>query len=339
MNTFMKKLFGKSTPAPAGFNPQLLEPAAKAQAKAYGASGSVTESFKTVQATLVAAGQCNLQDPATHARLAERLTSDIQAQHPFSLLRIGDGEGDVLFWTLHAKAFPELAQYCMGKILRLMFGRFAPAANAWDRFAATVHQAVQGATYLGFPTPNQANMTLQALADPFGDGFDVRGKIGVVAVWDWLGRQPEAWLSKPDTVWVNWHVHKSLLDILPGLIKTAGMVSVISCHPEVLGLLHDKNGVAKGRAILIPPQASSAGADLGEFHYPGAFDKICSDLERQDLTGELFLVGAGWLGKYYCDLIRRRGGMAIDVGSMMDVWVGKSARRYQTAEFIEKHRL
>jgi hypothetical protein len=45
------------------------------------------------------------------------------------------------------------------------------------------------------------------------------------------------------------------------------------------------------------------------------------------------------LGKYYCDLIRRRGGMAIDVGSMMDVWVGKSARRYQTAEFIEKHRL
>jgi len=39
-------------------------------------------------------------------------------------------------------------------------------------------------------------------------------------------------------------------------------------------------------------------------------------------NGKLFLVGAGFLGKIYCDLIKRHGGIALDVGSMMDRWAG-----------------
>ena len=33
-----------------------------------------------------------------------------------------------------------------------------------------------------------------------------------------------------------------------------------------------------------------------------------------------FLVGAGVLGKIYCDRIKARGGVALDVGSILDSW-------------------
>ena len=36
--------------------------------------------------------------------------------------------------------------------------------------------------------------------------------------------------------------------------------------------------------------------------------------------GALFLVGAGAFGKIYCQWIKERGGIAIDIGSIFDSW-------------------
>ena len=36
--------------------------------------------------------------------------------------------------------------------------------------------------------------------------------------------------------------------------------------------------------------------------------------------GAVFLVGAGALGKIYCQWIKERGGIALDIGSMCDAW-------------------
>jgi hypothetical protein len=41
-----------------------------------------------------------------------------------------------------------------------------------------------------------------------------------------------------------------------------------------------------------------------------------------DLRGSMFLVGAGILGKWFCELIRRQGGVGLDVGSLYDKWLG-----------------
>jgi len=42
-------------------------------------------------------------------------------------------------------------------------------------------------------------------------------------------------------------------------------------------------------------------------------------LERVTL-GRVYLVGAGILGKMYCDVIKQRGGVAIDIGAVIDGW-------------------
>ncbi len=37
--------------------------------------------------------------------------------------------------------------------------------------------------------------------------------------------------------------------------------------------------------------------------------------------------------------VRDRGGMALDIGSMVDAWLGHSVRPYQTPEFVSQHNL
>ena len=58
----------------------------------------------------------------------------------------------------------------------------------------------------------------------------------------------------------------------------------------------------------------------GSSHYHDAAPRI---LNHGFGPGELWLVGAGMLGKRYCAAIRRRGAVALDVGSVMDLWGGR----------------
>ncbi|MFZ4566144.1 MAG: hypothetical protein ACOYMY_06745 [Prochlorococcaceae cyanobacterium] len=57
----------------------------------------------------------------------------------------------------------------------------------------------------------------------------------------------------------------------------------------------------------------------GPAHYPEVYQQTLAWIDRQAAPGRLFLVGAGLLGKLYCAAIRRRGGVAIDVGSLIDL--------------------
>lgn len=43
--------------------------------------------------------------------------------------------------------------------------------------------------------------------------------------------------------------------------------------------------------------------------------------------GEVWLVGAGVLGKVYCEAIRRAGAVAVDLGSVFDIWSGRQDTR------------
>ena len=42
--------------------------------------------------------------------------------------------------------------------------------------------------------------------------------------------------------------------------------------------------------------------------------------------GMLYLVGGGLYGKLYCQLIRSQGGVALDLGSLFDAWLGIPSR-------------
>ncbi|NEO50760.1 MAG: hypothetical protein F6K55_44445, partial [Moorea sp. SIO4A3] len=106
--------------------------------------------------------------------------------------------------------------------------------------------------------------------------------------------------------------------------------SVISCHEGISQVLTEKYGVTVKRLYHIPSEYNYS--QLFDYkdqqnhpHYPYYFDKICSEI-TVSYPGEVFLVAAGFLGKIYCNSIKNLGGIALDVGSIVDYWLNYSTR-------------
>jgi hypothetical protein len=53
----------------------------------------------------------------------------------------------------------------------------------------------------------------------------------------------------------------------------------------------------------------------------------------------VFLVAAGILGASYCNRIKQLGGIAINIGSVADVWAGVVTRPYHTERYLDRWRL
>lgn len=63
-----------------------------------------------------------------------------------------------------------------------------------------------------------------------------------------------------------------------------------------------------------------------EKHFPDQYNRIEDIIKRIDLSGYLCLIGAGTVGKVYNIWCKEKGGVSLDIGSVFDVWAGKSTR-------------
>lgn len=289
--------------------------------------------------TLARIGSRNMTAWGAHPPLFAMLISDVRAKRPFSLIRLGDGEGNVLFWGSRRLEFPELARFAMDQIWRLMFGRTGQAGD-FDRLHDSMVRAAQSADYLGISQLPAYERSIDLIRECPAEGIDVRGQTGAAAVWDWVSGHMMNRFEEGDLVLVNAWFHCELVPAaLRGLLMAAESLSLITCHSALMDRFVATFDIRPGSTYLIPPQYSNVSEGLAAVHYPDRFEEIAADLAARDLTGELFFVGAGIIGKIYCDLVKRQGGMAIDVGSMMDVWMGIGVRQYQNDAFVEARQL
>lgn len=58
-------------------------------------------------------------------------------------------------------------------------------------------------------------------------------------------------------------------------------------------------------------------------HYRLRHREIVRKIRRTCSQYDVCLVGAGFLGKFYCGLVKSRGGRAFDVGRLFDLWAGR----------------
>ena len=297
----------------------------------------VSGQFDIFSAKLKNFGALNFQDHRAIDKLREALLNNIASKKPFSLIRLGDGEGNVLFWGSEKENYPDLANICMKKIWQIMFGNTAVDNEIYSSLYSGIALAIRNASYLGIPTYQQTSQACERLINAKLENFDLRGNLGVIGVWNWIER--EEFVSRKDLGITAWHVHNHLMNFYGDLIQGANNISVITCYPNLLDLLKEKFSVKLGRAYLIPPQAVNISRTPSEIHYPLRFNKLIDELSSESLAGKLFFVGAGLPGKIYCDQIKRQGGMALDIGSIMDVWVGKGVRPYQDLTYVRNHQI
>ena len=119
----------------------------------------------------------------------------------------------------------------------------------------------------------------------------------------------------------KWDLYRALTDGVDGIVA-------VSCHArlsEVMKLAQN---------IVIPPRhaslASFGMAEMGPKILPEVLDETIAKLPG-DLAGRLVIVGAGYAGKVIIQEAKKRGAVALDLGSILDYWIGAATRSYLTA--------
>ena len=243
------------------------------------------------------------RDRATLRTVVERAEFALRTGTGFSLVRLGDGEGPILCWPEHQLP-GELAT-----VLHVWFGRSDLSGADLQVMADGLRQAVRSADVLGLPTRYQ--LTRSPRYGMVIEGIDRHHLC------------PPSQL-RTDTN-VHWYLQWSgaLAHFLRGL-ESVGVVSCRNIGPEIAQTF----GLGSVRMYLVQGERLHPGS-ISQPHWPDGFNEVMGQLEAVR-PGSVFLVGAGVLGKIYCDRIKAKGGIALDIGSILDTWANIPSREPYT---------
>lgn len=242
----------------------------------------------------------------------------IADRKPFSMIRLGDGEGRFLGFPVYFS--PD--QVC-SQGLRYQFGKEAVEEikrrnleHGIELAALEIRnmivEAMHDADVIGVPAPVHLKLDEQTpgplmtaklafLAAGLCAESDIR-RLGPAKVFDTYVFRPFARAGMFD----------ELLTGLPYL----GIV----CHTDITPLISGRFKIKDAVHVKIPGHAAFSASRCAT-HYPDGYKEVMAAI-RVPSPGAVFLVGAGYLGKAYCRKIKALGGVAIDVGSIFDSWIG-----------------
>lgn len=184
--------------------------------------------------------------------------------------------------------------------------------------------------------PSARGITLD---DPdFADRFrrslklrEVERSIDDHAVWRLFGLHQWSIDSMPDgkpvcSSWVAYDL--ALQHFWERLIVRAKSVTLIHCSPTLPDRLRQVLGI-EVEHIRIPDMAAHRDRwpddDGTESIYPDSYDRVQRTINVPQ-HGRLVLIGAGIPGKAYAATIKRQGGIALDLGGLLDAWDGRATR-------------
>ena len=232
-------------------------------------------------------------DRVTLRTVVERVELALRTKTGFSLLRLGDGEGPVLCWPEDQRPGQ------MATVLSTWFGRSDLSKADLQEIADGLRQAVRSADVLGLPTRYQ--LTRSPRYGMVFEGIERHHLCSSSQLFADSG--------------VHWYLQWS--GALAYLLRGREEVGVIGCR-DIGPQIADAFNLDSVRTCLVRGEHSFPGS-ISESHWPGRFKEVMEQLEAVR-PGTAFLVGAGVLGKIYCDRIKARGGVALDVGSILDSW-------------------
>jgi hypothetical protein len=268
------------------------------------------------------------------AYIADEALRALGEATPFMMIRIGDGEANLLRLAEHPggaemKWVDALFQLHDGQTLGVDESR---------QIAGELLESIALADVIGLRPlcPAPIDQHLNAIAQTIESG-DIRGALGMIGAFVHADRALRN-LELRHTVLTSAWVHLTLLEHLDRLLDGARRVIVITGRQELAPLFTKKLAGRLSAFLTIPLQASDQSSPARTFHYPGRYRQIIEAL-RTDLHGTLVLVGAGIFGKKYCAVAKQNGGVALDLGSAFDILAGQRTRPvHWIAEFLDIER-
>jgi hypothetical protein len=262
-------------------------------------------------------------------QVAAEINKAMDEKRGFSLIRMGDGEG----------AFT--------KVDAADEARFAPL---YDWMRKDWHRALFGAEFdagrTGYAavvdTLLEVSMQQDIVGVPYGAWVDheyeiasVRGIPCVLNVHRAYLAAAKRGVRRPLVCDQRIHIELHNQGFVEPILRRAGSVGVISCHSQLPDKMKAAFGLDEVELFKIPGEKytenlRSADQMSGE-HFPYVYWDIVRRLSVPH-NGRVFMIAAGTLAKFYADTIKRHGGIALDLGSLVDGWLNISSRPGYGAE-------
>lgn len=230
----------------------------------------------------------------------KRMLSVLQSGKPVSVVRAGDGEGIVL----HSGDDLQSYQHCINNVMRRQMG-YEPTMSEVVEIRDNLQLAYAGADIVGVPMHSNLSelgkqwTIVQATVEPFCTSK----------------------LRTSTDIFYDMLYDGSLLEWL----RNKPVVNYISCR-DIDKRMRSVLGIKQVNSVIIAPEAKFTTGYAGDKHYPDQFNKMEWWMNNAPIEGNPCLVGAGVIGKIYCNWFRNRGGIAIDIGAVFDLLAGFRTR-------------
>jgi hypothetical protein len=250
--------------------------------------------------------------------VTERAISALRKATPFSIIRIGDGEANLLSFARYAGT-PNLDRYTVAALVNSQQDSIVPD-ELWmlvlrDMMLSSVLQAdIVGIIGLWRPvTTFNADKMVDLLRR------DSRGGCGHWRSMDYMLRLAREGFLQGKTI-ASAHLYFGVIQRIDEILSHAKRILLITDKTRLEAAFAGRfPGIAVELLSIGKPQAE------GEAHGP----QFLVDVEKglpHDMRGYCCLIGAGPWAEIYCGWIKQRGGVAIDIGSGFDLLDGKISR-------------
>jgi len=256
-----------------------------------------------------------------------------QSGDPFSLIRLGDGEGLLL-------SISDQSTEADFKYLTKHFGAKGVDLDYLLDLQTRLIQSIKGADIIGARddiinvkfNPGNFSLPPDEFLRSFRRNFQLRE---VEKNLDFHGSRRIAFLHKHlsnldlnndsqfCSAWIHYDYHNS--GEIFKLLRQQEKIGLISCRHRLPGLLEKLFNISV-RFHEIPGMFRDIPLENDVTDYVEQLESVLSQKQLVEFPGMLYLVGGGLYGKLYCQLIKSQGGIALDLGSLFDAWLGIPSR-------------
>jgi hypothetical protein len=232
----------------------------------------------------------------------EQVISKLLENKPISIIRNGDGEKLVLDSMRTVSAL----QLCDHAVLQRQLG-YSPSLKDVEAIRANLIEAYSKCDIIGIPNHGRK----------------------VSSHWDDVLKVLDENVPGHTTTYCDIDLAYHMLsdNSYDQLLQNRHVLNYISCRDLDEGFKRKWNIRTVNKYTIAPEKKFVSGYE-GDEHFPTQFNRIprWMTVQLENFPGSLLLVGAGVVGKIYCNWWRDLGGVAFDVGGCMDIFAGKVTR-------------
>ena len=252
--------------------------------------------------------------------VAAQINAAMDEKRGFSLIRMGDGEGAFTkIGPADELKYARLYDWMRRDWGRALFGQdFDPKGTGYASLVDTLGDVSLRQDIIGVPYASWVDHEYEISS--------IRGVPCVLNVHRSYLTEPD---RRPFVCDQRIHIELHNRGFVEPILRRAGSVGVISCHSALPDKMKAAFGLEEVELFKIPGEKYTAGMrdhdQMSGEHFPFVFWDIVRRLSRPH-NGRVFMIAAGTLAKFYADVIKRNGGIALDLGSLVDGWLNISSR-------------